>query len=55
MGDGFIDSTSNSYYIDHSYSAAGTYTVSVKIKNYCGYSSTIYTTVVINNSVDFQK
>jgi len=55
FGDGRIDSTSNSYYAQHSYSASATYTVSVKVKNYCGFSSTIYSTVVINNSVKFQN
>ncbi|MBI4946420.1 MAG: PKD domain-containing protein, partial [Bacteroidetes bacterium] len=55
FGDGMIDSTSNSNYKNHKYATAGTYTVSVKIKNYCGYSSTIYSTVVIDNSVKFEN
>ncbi|HEY4798125.1 MAG TPA: PKD domain-containing protein, partial [Bacteroidia bacterium] len=55
FGDGMIDSTSNSYYAQHTYTAAATYSVSVKVKNYCGNSSMVYGTVVINNGVKFQN
>lgn len=53
MGDGFIDSVSNSTYIYHSYSVAGTYTVSLIIENYCGNKDTLYSTVVITNTLGF--
>ena len=53
MGDGFIDSISNSTYLFHSYSAVGTYTVSLIIANYCGDKDTLYTTVVINSTLGF--
>ncbi|HEY4798279.1 MAG TPA: PKD domain-containing protein, partial [Bacteroidia bacterium] len=50
FGDGDSLVTS-SYQASHTYTAVGTYNFSVKITNFCGIDTTIYNSVVIDNSV----
>ncbi|MBI3502850.1 MAG: PKD domain-containing protein, partial [Bacteroidetes bacterium] len=53
MGDGSPAFNSNNNSINYSYSATGTYTASVKCTNYCGQDSTVFATVIVNNSTSF--
>ncbi len=49
-GDGSIDTMSNPWR-QHTYGSPGTYFTSQTIMNYCGSDTTIYDTVIINNSM----
>ena len=51
FGDGYLaNGTGN---VSHTYTTPGTYNVSVKITNFCGNFSTIYTTISVDTSATF--
>ncbi len=54
FADGSPADSSGNDGITHTFDTAGTYVISVKVYNFCGNDSTLYATVVVDDSAGFQ-